>query len=872
MSFRTRMLRGTGAAAASLTLSSLPVLLATACLGPGTATDDGGDDGTGRPAGTYAARAAAERLEHPYPDIDLRGTSRTPPTAAQRRAARNLPGTAVRWGRTGTPQVIVPGEPGGPADADPDAPERIALAYVREHAGLYRLSAADVATLKVAASYRNRLNGVRHVFIDQYDGDRPVFGSRLSVAVDRGGRIVLAGGTLAPGAHAASHGRLAPQAAIGRAARSVGSRPPAGALAEPVVFACPDGARAAFRSDFTADNGHLYETVVDAVDGTLLYRHDLTSAEGPGGPPGPRGRVFTGQHPDTGPATLVPFGGLGRSWVEGRVTTGNNAEVSQDLHGQASRGYQPRTARAGHPTHQDFDYVFTDAFRKSRGRDLRTDRDAAVSQAFYYVNRVHDHLYALGFDEASGNFQEDNLGRGGIGGDRVRVYVDYGADDPDTACNSDFSTPPDGRSPTMRLFVGRRFCGNDDIERAMNGDTIAHEYAHGLSGRLVGGGRLGAGPQTDALSEGWSDAIATSMWGDPVYGEYNNGVAATGIRRVAYDHSGLTYGDLCRGGCEEHDDGEIWATVMWDLRTALIRVHGTADGRYRHERLMVDGMKFTPPTPDFLDARDGILAAERADGGGTDQCLLWGVFARRGLGAGARSPSQRHADPAADVPAGCRPVARPGGPYRTAEGTPVTLDASGSTLPGGGTYAWDFDGDGAYDDATGVSPLYDRVGRDGVRTVGLKVISADGTGVSTGTTTVTVGNVPPVVRFDVLGPDRAGRLTVSGTITDPGRLDALTATADVGDGRPVPLPGRLEHGPTGSILTFTGTLALHGGGVLTVTVCGSDEHATTCARRQVASAVPSATPTTAPAVPSATPAAAGPGPAGLPPASRSSRP
>lgn len=794
-----------------------PAAALPASTGTTTATTTDTTGETSRPT----RASSGERPDQSYPNIDVRGDKSVQPTAGQIRAAKELDGAAVRWGRYGTPRLVSPEGKKALTAASSTDPGTIALKHVRDHADLYGLSAAELSALRVVKSYRTEHNGVQHVFIGQADNGIPVYGGRLSVAVDTSGRIITATGSLIPDAHAdGTATKLDRKAALGRAAASVGTDDPAGtSTATRVTFPLADGARPAWRTTLTADNGHLYDTVVDAGSGRILFRSDLTHNEG-------EGRVFTGQNPTAGDASVVPFSGLGRPWVSGRVTTGNNAEASQNLDGAESLGYQPQTPAAGDPAYQHFNYTFTDAFRSSGGTDLTTDRDAVVTQAFYYTNRMHDFLYGLGFDEASGNFQEDNLGNGGAGGDRVQVYVDYDADG-DSACNANFGTPEDGQNPTMRLFVGRDSCGQFNTHRGMNGDTVAHEYSHGLSNRLVGGGELGDGEQTGALGEGWGDAIATSMWSDPVYGEYANG-EPTGVRRFAYDDSPLTYGDLCEGGCEVHNDGEIWATAMWNMRTALVGAHGNATGKQQHEQLMVDGMKMTPSTPDFLDARDGILAADRADYGGANQCLLWGVFASRGMGASASSPSQGEANPATDYPASCAPTADAGGPYTTKEGSDVRLDASGSSSPAGGaSYAWDLDGDGAYDDATGVSPLFDRVGQDGTYTVGLRVGNAAGS--DTDTATVTVTNVAPAITFTVKGPrEEGGKLTVSGTVTDPGWLDPLTATIDHGDGKPVPLPGQLENTRPDATLTFSKELVFGDNGTFTVKVCGSDDDTTTC--------------------------------------------
>ena len=46
--------------------------------------------------------------------------------------------------------------------------------------------------------------------------------------------------------------------------------------------------------------------------------------------------------------------------------------------------------------------------------------DASVTELFYTNNEVHDLFYRYGFDEVSGNFQDFNFGRGGLGDDAVQ--------------------------------------------------------------------------------------------------------------------------------------------------------------------------------------------------------------------------------------------------------------------------------------------------------------------------------------------------------------------------------------------------------------------------------------------------------------------
>jgi hypothetical protein len=153
------------------------------------------------------------------------------------------------------------------------------------------------------------------------------------------------------------------------------------------------------------------------------------------------------------------------------------------------------------------------------------------------------------------------------------------------------------------------------------------------------------------------------------------------------------------------------------------------------------------------------------------------------------------------------------------------------TLAGSGTnataYAWDFDGDGAYDDATGPNPTFGLVGQDGVLPVRLRVTGPGGS--ATDDTTVAVVNAPPQVHATVDGPKpEGGTVTVTGTITDPGWLDPLSGTIDWGEGTSGPVAGNLENNPPDATLSFTATHVYGDNGTFTISVCGKDDDTTTC--------------------------------------------
>ncbi|MFL5789405.1 MAG: M36 family metallopeptidase, partial [Flavisolibacter sp.] len=75
--------------------------------------------------------------------------------------------------------------------------------------------------------------------------------------------------------------------------------------------------------------------------------------------------------------------------------------------------------------------------------------DLALTNLFYWNNLMHDISYQYGFTESGGNFQNDNLGRGGTSGD----YVNAEAQDGGGFDNANFTTPVDGLHPRMQMYL-----------------------------------------------------------------------------------------------------------------------------------------------------------------------------------------------------------------------------------------------------------------------------------------------------------------------------------------------------------------------------------------------------------------------------------
>ncbi len=621
-----------------------------------------------------------------------------------------------------------------PGTADVEAGARF---FLKQNNDLYQLRDDEVDGLRVARRYRTDQNGVTHLTMQQEINGIEVFEGDYSFHFDRFGSLITASGELLPAAARSvnfARPRLTANAALRRAAEfadveltgeaSVKTVAAGRALnqklslpakfgrdieAKLVYFpALNDQLRLAWEFElWLNETPDVYQMVVDANSGELLYRRNLTSYcfDGVGTEPGavvtgsasvtahihqsaarslllaapfqtqpnPRGLVFTKESPrpnlpvaSSNPPTVqreevpfrpAPFNGTTiypandprNDWWNGQsptTFTGNNTDTYLDRDANNSPDDSPRL------TVPDSNFSFP--LDLTAAPTTPDNQKAAMANVFYWVNRYHDILYLFGFNEAAGNFQTSNFGGQGFGNDAVRAEVQDGSG----TNNANFSTPPDGSPGRMQMFL---WTGTPQRDGDLDQGIIIHELTHGTSIRLV---RSLTGFQQ--MGEGWSDYFgivllaseSDNLDGNYAVGQFATGNFTRGIRRYPYSTNSsaypLNYADITNS-VAPHGVGEIWCNVLLEARAQLIRKLGYTEGQRQSIQLVVDGMKLSPPTPSFLDSRNSILQADRVNNGGVNQCALWTAFAKRGMGFSATTLDARDTVPsqAFDMPPFC---------------------------------------------------------------------------------------------------------------------------------------------------------------------------------------------------------------------------
>ena len=568
------------------------------------------------------------------------------------------------------------------------------------------LDPSDLAALTPVRDYLSASNGLRHVvFAQSFDGI-PVLDGVISVHVERDGRIVrvTSGGGRGSGrsldvvisdeeaaSRAVANVRPGQQFAPLRRGASEGPRRVArfarGPFLRDVVAALTwlpmdGGLRLAWSIDIEPDGEpQRYDVLIDAQSGEVLVRRNrVRYADG-------RGRVLQSaatqaidpRRPDAmpmgagncPPAINFEFRSLNAQFRDpvsvlsgnGRLA-GNNARAFHgDLSTEAPSGMFDGSLWT-------FDFPFS-----SPG--------AAATSLFFAVNYAHDFFYQLGFDEGAGNFQVNNFGRGGVGGDEVHVVARAAGRN-----NATFQSEPEGTNPIISMFMwdGTGCWGQDldgdgslDLDGDYDLDIVLHEFHHGVTHRL---NTAFTGSEADAMGEGGGDFFAYSVNGDTTLAEY---ALPGGIRRV----NTKTYGDwTCFFWflCSPHENGQIFANVLWDLRERFRRdlVRGSEGAAINEShQLYVDALKLSPPSPTLLDMRDSLLLADEIRNPGSENfCRVWESFARRGMGVSALDTADVGANQvteAFDVPDGCE---EPPPPPTVTVAAAIATTSEGGPTPG----------------------------------------------------------------------------------------------------------------------------------------------------------------------------------------------
>ncbi len=199
------------------------------------------------------------------------------------------------------------------------------------------------------------------------------------------------------------------------------------------------------------------------------------------------------------------------------------------------------------------------------------------------------------------------------------------------------------------------------ISGSYDNGVVNHEYGHGISIRMTGGrSQSGCLNADEQMGEGWSDflTLVTTAKADDL-GTDTRGLGTfidrsnpsmSGIRRLPYSTdktvNNQTYHDIRftgfttnEGRRGEHEVGEVWNSMLWDMYWAFVEQDGfdpdwtnRESGNYKAIQLVFDGMAMQRCNPGFVDGRNAILAADQASFDGANQCLIWKAFAERGLG------------------------------------------------------------------------------------------------------------------------------------------------------------------------------------------------------------------------------------------------
>ncbi|MCT7964937.1 M36 family metallopeptidase [Laspinema sp. D1] len=613
-------------------------------------------------------------------------------------------------------------------------PLDISLNYIRQNYEILGLSAADVENVTVTAQHET--DGTTYLYLQQQINGLAVENSTLNIAITENGQILSIGNRFGRGVESLNNATptVNAQQAVQTAASqwglvlegelAIAENSDSDSTPNEIIFAGGNISKSNIPAKLVydiQDNGEIRlvwnvtldstqsssdwgEINIDAQTGEVLREHRYAAHAN-----APDANYNVVRLPDLGPIESPPAlisnphranpAASPYGWhdtdeqpgAEYTITRGNNVYAYEDKDGDDRPGYSPN----GGPT-----LNFNFPFNPSLGADSADNLNAVITNTFYWTNIAHDIFYRYGFTEAAGNFQFNNYGKGGEGGDGVVAEV-LDAFDKGTRNNANFATPTDGTAPRMQMYASDPPSGGQLRSTDLDSEILLHEYAHGVTNRLTGGPNNDIALehlQSAGMGEGWGDFFAFALTRKPTNNRnipYTLGSYAfspNGVRSRPYNFS-LTvqgfnvqpethsYGDINNYLTTDpekqnpHRIGEVWAATLIDLYWNFVDpnqdgvndsfgdIYTGNEGNNKAIQLVMDGLKLQPANPTFLQARDAILLADRNRYGGANQKLIWETFARRGMGSSAQDGGNANSlqvTEAVDLPANLTPPSSTG--------------------------------------------------------------------------------------------------------------------------------------------------------------------------------------------------------------------
>ncbi len=388
--------------------------------------------------------------------------------------------------------------------------EDAARFHLWRHRGTFAVGRAALAGVRTRFVHDSGRGGLI-VVLRQAVGGVELHRNDIKVVLDRDRRLLGISGAPHPGAHAASARPFTqtPVASITRALLDLNAELPAPRVTptnvtrggytyfelapsaglrlrrpvrvKPVYFPVGEALVPAHIVELqvAAAGGALevFQYIVAADDGRVLRRHDLTAYEsfqyrvladadgdhrpfdGPLADFTPHPTGIPGAGPQgVNPPSLVTLEGFNTNpdavadpWLPpgATETVGNNVDAYVDHKNPNGLNIDQGDFRAKVTAPGVFDRTY-DVSKEPLSSQAQSM--AAITSLFYVNNWLHDWWYDSGFVEATGNAQKDNFDRGGVGNDPLRAEAQDGALT-NSRNNANMSTPADGESPTMQMFL-----------------------------------------------------------------------------------------------------------------------------------------------------------------------------------------------------------------------------------------------------------------------------------------------------------------------------------------------------------------------------------------------------------------------------------